>query len=253
MAKLENKVALVTGSSRGIGATIARRFAREGAKVVVHGRDAAAMSAVRKDIEQAGGRAIDVAADVRKLDELEGMVARAERELGPIDILVANAGGNQVNPRASVDEISEAEFRGALDDNLIATFLSIKAVLPSMKARKTGTIITISSTAGRRAHPQSPLPYGVAKAGIEMLTQHLAIRVGSSIRVNCIAPESILTERTEARIPEEHKRSMIEAHPIKRLGTPDDVAQAALFLASDEASWITGVILDVAGGAFMTR
>jgi 3-oxoacyl-[acyl-carrier protein] reductase len=253
MAKLENKVALVTGSSRGIGATIARRFAREGAKVVVHGRDAAALRAVQKEIEQAGGRALDVAADVRKLDELEALVTRAERELGPIDILVANAGGNYVNPRASVDEISEAEFRGALDDNLMATFLGIKAVLPSMKARKTGNIITISSTAGRRAHPQSPLPYGVAKAGIEMLTQHLAIRVGSNIRVNCIAPESILTERTEARIPEEQKRVMIETHPVKRLGTPDDVAQAALFLASDDSSWITGVVLDVAGGAFMPR
>jgi 3-oxoacyl-[acyl-carrier protein] reductase len=253
MLALKDKVALVTGSSRGIGAAIARHFARAGAKVVVHGRDAAAMAAVRGEIEQAGGRAVEASADVTKLAELEAMCARAERELGPIDIVVANAGGNFTKPGASVEEISEEGFRAAIDGNLTATFLTIKAALPSMKARNAGNIITISSAAGRRAHPQSPLPYGVAKAGIEMLTQHLAVRVGSGIRVNCIAPETILTERNRERIPQAQQRAMIDAHPLRRLGIPDDVAQAALFLASDASSWITGVILDVAGGAVTMR
>jgi 3-oxoacyl-[acyl-carrier protein] reductase len=120
--------------------------------------------------------------------------------------------------------------------------------------RQGGSIITISSAAGRRPHPQSPIPYAAAKAGIEMLTQHLATQVGPhNIRVNCIAPETILTERNQERIPEAQQAALVEAHPLRRLGTPEDVARAALFLASDEAAWITGVVLDVAGGAVMVR
>jgi 3-oxoacyl-[acyl-carrier protein] reductase len=122
-----------------------------------------------------------------------------------------------------------------------------------MKERKAGNIITVSSAAARRAYPQSPIPYSAAKAGIQMLTQHLAMQTGPyGIRVNCIAPETILTERNRQRIPEGQLPGLIEAHPLKRLGTPEDVAQAAVFLASDDASWITGVILDVAGGAVMS-
>ena len=122
-----------------------------------------------------------------------------------------------------------------------------------MKARKAGHIITVSSAAARRPHPQSPIPYAAAKAGIQMLTQHLATQVGPyGIRVNCIAPETILTERNQQRIPDAQKQALVDMHPIRRLGTPDDVARAARFLASDESAWITGVILDVAGGAVMS-
>jgi 3-oxoacyl-[acyl-carrier protein] reductase len=108
--------------------------------------------------------------------------------------------------------------------------------------------------AGRRANPRSPIPYGAAKAGIEMLTQHVATQAGPfGVRVNCIAPETILTERNRERIPEAQQTQLVDAHPLKRLGTPDDVAAAALFLASNAAGWITGVIVDVAGGATMVR
>ena len=253
MKHLENKVALVTGSSRGIGAAIARLFAQHGAKVVVHGRDAAAMALVQAEIESAGGRAISASADVTKFDEIQALRERAESELGPIDIVVANAGGSFTKP-APFEEISEEGWHASVNGNLTSTFLTIKSVLPGMKARKSGNIITLSSSAGRRPHPQSPVPYGAAKAGIEMMTQHLATQVGSyGIRVNCIAPEIILTELNEERIPEAQQRALIDLHPIRRLGTPDDVARAALFLASDESSWITGLILDVTGGAVMVR
>jgi len=251
MDLLRDKVALVTGSSRGIGAAIAQAFAREGAKVAVHGRDQAALSAVRAQIEGAGGRAIQVVADVTRFGELEAMRSQVEEELGPIDVLVANAGGSFTRPGA-IEEISEEGWHASVEGNLTATFLTIKSVLPGMKQRKGGNIITISSSAGRKPHPQAPIPYSAAKAGIQILTQDVATQVGKyGIRVNCIAPETILTERNQQRIPEAQQKASAEQHPLQRLGTPDDVARAALFLASENAPWITGIVLDVAGGSVM--
>jgi 3-oxoacyl-[acyl-carrier protein] reductase len=249
--RLHDKVALVTGSSRGIGAAIAARFPQEGAKVALHGRDVAALSAVRAEIEWAGGHACHIVADMTKFGEIEDMRRHVERKLGPIDILVANAGGNAAKP-GPVEDTSEEEWRAAVDGNLTATFLTIKSILPGMKERKAGNIITISSAAARRPHPGSPVAYAAAKAGVEILTQDLAAQVGPyGIRVNCIAPETILTERNKERIPEAQQRALCEQHPIRRLGTPDDVALAALYLASHDASWVAGVIFDVAGGAVM--
>ena len=121
-----------------------------------------------------------------------------------------------------------------------------------MKQRRSGAIITISSTAGRRPDARSPMPYAAAKAGIALLTQDVAAQVGSfGIRANCIAPETILTERNRERIPEAQQQALADVHPLKRLGMPEDVAHAAVFLASEKASWITGVVFDVAGGAVM--
>lgn len=248
---LEGKVALVTGSSRGIGAAIAVLFARQGAMVGVHGRDTAALSSVRGEIERAGGRAIQVEADVTRFADIERMRHQVEQELGPIDILVANAGGSPTPPEP-IEQISEDGWRASVDANLTSTFLSIKSVLPGMKQRKAGNIITMSSTAGRRPHQGSPVPYAAAKAGIILLTQDLAAQAGPyGIRANCIAPETILTERNAQRIPETQQRALVDMHPIKRLGTPEDVAAAALFLASDDSGWITGMVLDVTGGALM--
>jgi 3-oxoacyl-[acyl-carrier protein] reductase len=245
---LLGRVAWITGSSRGIGAAIARLFAACGAKVSLHGRDSAALSTVRADIEKHGGQAIDVAGDVTRFAEVEAARARIENELGPIDILVANAGGNaSLGP---LEETSEEAWRSSVDGNLTGTFLTLKSVVPGMKARESGCIITMSSAAAHRPSAMSPIAYSAAKAGVEIMTRHLAAQVGPyNIRVNCISPETILTEKNQQRISDAVKAQLVESHPIRRLGTPDDVARAALFLASDDAAWITGVVLDVAGGS----
>jgi 3-oxoacyl-[acyl-carrier protein] reductase len=248
MSGLDGKVVWVTGSSRGIGAAVARLFAQRGAHVAVHGRDQQALVEVQVEIERAGGRAIRVEADVTKYADIEEARLEIERRLGPIDILVASAGGS-FSPPGLLEETSEDGWRASINGNLTATFLTLKSVLPGMKERRAGSIITISSVAGHRPHPRSPIPYAAAKAGIEILTKDLAAQAGPfGIRANCIAPETILTERNQERIPEEQQRALIALHPIRRLGKPEDVAEAALFLASDQSSWISGIVMDVAGG-----
>jgi 3-oxoacyl-[acyl-carrier protein] reductase len=222
MNRLEGRTALVTGSSRGIGAAIASLFAEEGARVAVHGRDRDALEAVRAGIADAGGTATAVAADLTSLDAVEGVREEVEARLGPVDV------------------------------NLTATFLTLKSFLPGMKARGRGSIVTMSSAAARRPHPGSPIAYAAAKAGVELLTKDVAAQAGPfGVRANCLAPETILTERNREQIPGDVQERLVAEHPIRRLGTPEDVARAALFLAGDEAPWITGVVLDVAGGSVL--
>ncbi|WP_118976075.1 SDR family NAD(P)-dependent oxidoreductase [Taibaiella koreensis] len=247
----KDKVVLVTGSSRGIGAATAIAFAKHGAKVVLHGRDGLALKKVQDVIAALGGDATIAIADLNKFDEIEAMREQIQKDLGEVDILVANAGGS-FTPPAPLEEIPEEGWRASVDGNLTVTFLTLKSFLSAMKKRKSGHIITMSSSAGRRPHAMAPIPYGAAKAAITMLTQDVAAQVGPyGIHVNCIAPGTILTERNISRIPEGQQKAMVDYHPIKRLGTPEDVANAAIFLASENASWITGTVLDIAGGAVM--
>ena len=248
---LRNKVALVTGSSRGIGAAIAMELAKAGARVVVHGRDQSALREIEAAIHNDGGTVMSVTADVTDFNEIEAVRHAIEDRFGPVDVLVANAGGS-FTPPAPLEDIPEEGWRVTVDANLLATLLTIKSFLPGMKQRRSGAIITISSTAGRRPDSRSPIPYAAAKAGITLLTQDVAAQVGPfGIRANCIAPETILTERNRERIPQAQQQALADVHPLKRLGTPEDVAHAAVFLASDKASWITGVVFDVTGGAVM--
>lgn len=251
MSVLTGRIALVTGSSRGIGAQIARVFAAAGARVAVHGRDGIALDATTSSIRESGGDCLAVTGDVTSYADVERMRSQIERQWGPVDVLVANAGGNPVRP-GLIEELSEDGWHASVDANLTSTFLLLKSFLPGMKTRGSGSIITMSSAAARRPTVHSPFAYAAAKAGVELLTREAALQAGpAGVRVNCLAPETILTERNEQQIPPQLQEQLAAQHPLPRLGTPDDVAQAALFLAADTASWISGVVLDVAGGAVL--
>ena len=246
-SELKDQVAVVTGGSRGIGAATARALAAQGMRVVVSGRDEPAIAAVVSEIESRGERAIGVRADVTRFDEIEVLRERAEAAFGPADALIAFAGAS-LGRRGPVHTLSESDWRDCIDANLTATFFTLKSFLPGMLERGRGAIVTMASTAGRQPS-QAPAPYGVAKAGIIQLTRQVAQEAGPrGVRINCVSPSTILTESNMARIPLEQQRALAGQYPLQRLGTPEDVAQATLFLISEQSSWLTGLIVDIAGG-----
>ena len=247
---LEGKVALVTGGSSGIGAAACRMLAANGAKVAVNGRDKAKIDEVVEAIRDEGGEAVGAPADCTDLVAVENMRRSAEEKLGPVDLLLAFAGGGGARP-APTAEITEDGWHSGVDGSLTATFLTLKAFLPGMVGRGGGSIVTMGSSAARIT-TGAPAPYAAAKAGVIMLTRHVATEVGpSGVRVNCVAPHTILVARTRRFMPEEQQRRLAAEVPLGRLGDPEDVALAALFLASESSSWISGVTLDVSGGRVM--
>lgn len=246
---LVGKVAVVTGGSRGIGAATARLLARSGGKVAVNGRDETAIENVVSGIRADGVEAVGAAANLTDFAAVEAMRERFERELGLTDVLVAFAGG-QGYPTSTV-EMSEEQWRYVVDANLTATFLTVRSFLPGMIERGRGSIATMSSSAGRLPSGASA-PYAASKAAIAMFSKHIASEVaGRGVRVNCLAPGGVLTERTKEQMPEDVQRKVAESVPLGRIGKPEDVGLSTLFLASEASSWITGVTMDVAGGRIM--
>jgi 3-oxoacyl-[acyl-carrier protein] reductase len=237
---------MVTGGSRGIGAATAARLAASGVSVGVGGRDRAAIDRVVAGIRQDGGLAVGVPADATDADALAGAFAALADAFGPVDLLAAFAGGNG-RPRPT-EQVEPDEWRRVVEGDLTATFLTIRAALPGMLARGRGAIVTMSSAAGRQPS-QAAAAYAAAKAGVVMLSKHLAAEMGPrGIRVNCLAPSAVLNEKMATGMTAEQRDRLASAFPLGRLGRPEDVAAAAVFLLSDEASWLTGVTLDVTGG-----
>jgi len=247
--RLDGKVALVTGASRGIGAATARLLARSGAKVCVNfARSEEAARGVVASIAEAGGTAIAVRADVTDRDAVERMVATAERELGPIDILVANAGMR----------VHLAPFLGypweELETKLVgeakAAFFSSQAVARSMAERGGGAIVVVSSTLSRRPG-EGFVAHSAAKAALDGFVRALALELGPrGIRVNTVAPGLTLTDAT-AFLPEAAKAATAQAACLRRNAAPEDVAGAILALVSDASRHVTGTWLPVDGGVAM--
>lgn len=246
---LQGKVVLVTGSSKAIGAETARSFASAGAKVVVNGRDKAAIEKVVASIRAQSGECIGITADMTSSEELSAMRGAIREHFGEVDILAAYAGGLG-NP-VPVLSLSEEQWCQTIDADLTSKFLTVRTFAPSMQERRSGNIILMSSAAGRYVS-QASAAYGAAEAGTLMLMRHVAQELGPfGVRVNAIAPSIIRNERIEKFMPPEIQAKAAESLPLRRIGTSEDIAQAALFLASGASSWITGQVLDVNGGKVM--
>jgi 3-oxoacyl-[acyl-carrier protein] reductase len=246
---LAGRVAVVTGGSRGIGAQTARALAANGAGVAVIGRDEQALADVAAGITAAEGRALPVRADCTVEAEVQRAATAIAAELGPVDILAPFAGGNGM-PVPTAEE-TVAHWREVVDSELNSMFICVRAFLPAMIERRRGAIVTMASAAARQAAGSSAA-YAAAKAGVVAFTRHLAAEVGpDGVRVNCVAPSATENERMRTWTTEEQRAELAASFPLRRIGQPEDVAAAALFLASDASAWVTGVTLDIAGGKIM--
>ncbi|NTU53979.1 MAG: 3-oxoacyl-ACP reductase FabG [Chlorobiaceae bacterium] len=246
---MKNRVALVTGASRGIGRATAKLFAAEGAAVAVNYlQSESAARVVVEEITNAGGKAMAVRADVRDEAQVRAMVAEVELTLGPLDILVSNAAiGFLVKP---FTKFTWDEFQAKLNGELKSIFFCCQAVLPGMTERGSGSIIAISSTLSRHSSPGF-IAHSTAKSGLDAFVRSLAEEVGPfGVRVNVVAPGLTLTDAT-AWLPEEQKAMIGDMAPLKRVALPEDIAGAVLAIASDNSRFITGCYIPVSGGLLM--
>jgi 3-oxoacyl-[acyl-carrier protein] reductase len=261
--KLAGKVALVTGSARGLGRAYALRLARLGADVVVNDVDLHAnreydeplspgCDTVADEIRALDRRALGVQADVTDEAQVRQMVAQAETEFGRVDILVCNAGGALVRGPSLASEVPIADFKRMLDINLTGTILACQAVAPLMKRQRSGKIVTVGSQAGLRSQGAGGgTSYAVAKAAIQHYTRKLASELGPyNVTVNCIAPGWILSSRAIAsgRGSPESRARLEQEIALKRLGEPEDCAKVVEFLVTDLSDYVTGQIIPICGG-----
>ena len=248
--RLKDKVAIVTGAASGFGEGIARRFAAEGAQVVLADLNDQAGRQIAAEIETAGGTAAYVHADVTERVEVEAMVEAARANYGRLDILVNNAGYSHVNQ--PMTEVAEADFDRTFAVNVKAIYLAARAALPLFRGQGGGCIINTSSTAGLRPRPGLTW-YNGSKGAVNTITKSMAVELAPDrIRVNAICPVAGETPMLETFMGKpdtpEARAPFLATIPLGRLSRPDDIAAAALYLASDEASMLTGVLLEVDGG-----
>lgn len=245
--RLKDRVALVTGASRGIGRAVAVACAREGAAVVVNGRDAAAVAQTARLVEQRGQRALAIVQDVSDVAGVRAMIDRVAAELGRLDLLVNNAGVYQVRP---ILEIDEADWDRLIDTNLRGAFFCAQAAARLMVRQGFGTIVNVASDATWTGGMNPCAHYCVSKAGMASFTRSFAKELAPfGIRVNAVAPGMIATD-----MGEDAATAMTSLQiPLGRMGTPEEVADVVLFLASDESRYMTGTILNVTAGLVLDR
>ena len=250
MPRLSGKVALITGGGTGIGRACAILFAKEAARVAVVGRRKPPLDAVVREIEAAGGEAFAATCDVADRQSAEAAVAVAAKRFGRLDILVNNAGAVVV---ATVEQTSDEEWSRLLSVNLTGTFFISRAALPELRKAGGGSIVNVGSILGLVSRKQRAA-YSAAKAGVLGLTRAMALdHAHENIRVNCICPSIIETElglqsMAKSPDPESERKHRAAEIPLERLGKPEDVAQMALFLASNASAWVTGAALPLDGG-----
>jgi len=247
---LKDKVAVVTGASRGIGRAIAEHFAREGAAVLICGRKQETLDQVAAEAKDSAGRIVPVVCHVGRAADIQRLVDTAHQQYGRIDILVNNAATNIA--QEPVLQIDELKFDKMVEINLKSAFRLIQAVAPGMCERGAGSIVNIASIAGIRPQYQGML-YSMTKAALIMMTQSYAMELGPrGVRVNAIAPGLVQTVLSEYFWKDEQKlRQIIEDQPIKHLGQPAEIAEIAVMLASDRSSYLTGQTLVVDGGRLL--
>ena len=246
---LTGKVAIITGSSRGIGKAIAEQFADHGAKVVISSRKAGPCDEVAAEINaKHPGSAIAVPANISSKDDLQRLVDETRKAFGRVDVLVCNAASNPYY--GPMSGISDEAFRKILDNNIVSNHWMVHMVAPEMKARRDGVIIIVSSVGGLKGNAIIGA-YNISKAADFQLARNLAHELSpDNIRVNCVAPGLVKTDFARALwdTPEAEKRSS-STTPLRRLGEPDDIAGAAVYLASRAGAWTTGQTIVVDGGA----
>ena len=250
---LKERVALVTGASRGIGAATAEPLAARGAWVALSARGISDLTRLEKKIRGEGGQAIVAPCDVMDPMQIKSMIGRVMDEWGRLDILVNNAGVGA--PPAPVEEIRPEDWDHTMLLDLKSAFLCVRDTAPIMKRQRYGRIINVSSFAGRNFSLLSGPQYTAAKAGLLGFTRHMAAELGPyGICVNAVAPSIVLTQRVkgkwEARVEEDRQR-ILSNIPLRRLAQPEEVAAVIAFLASDDASYVNGVCIDVNGGSYM--